>query len=197
MYALVVLAHPDPESLCVAAAGRAVDALRGSGHTVDMIDLYAIGYRPAMTEAERRAYQTESPVVDPLVAEHVDMVRRAEILVFAYPTWWSSMPAILKGWLERTLVPGVAFSLEPRKHRFRPELTQMRHLVGISTYGSTRPYVALVNDNGRRTVNRTLRLATRYKARRTWLACYGTDTSTPEDRSAFLDRVTQRLGQLR
>lgn len=161
-----------------------------------MIDLYAIGYRPAMTEAERRAYETESPVLDPLVADHAEMVRRAEILVFVYPTWWSGLPAMLKGWLDRTLVPGVAFVLDPATQRVQPGLTHVRHLVGISTYGSPRLYVAIVNDNGRRTINRTLRLATRFRARTTWMAHYSTDTSDPVERSAFLDRITTRLGRL-
>ena len=196
VHALVVLAHPDPDSFCTAAARRAQDALRDRGHTVEMIDLYAIGYRPAMTEAERRAYETERPVVDPVVAEHVEMVRRAEILVFVYPTWWSGLPAMLKGWLDRTLVPGVAFVLDPDTQRVRPGLTHLRHLVGISTYGSPRLYVAIVNDNGRRTINRTLRLATRFRARTTWLAHYSTDTSDPAERSAFLDRITTRLERL-
>jgi hypothetical protein len=72
--------------------------------------------------------------------------RRA--LVFVYPTWWSGLPAILKGWLERVLVPGVGFVLDERTNKVRPGLGQVRHLVGISTYGSPRSYVRSSTTTG-------------------------------------------------
>jgi NAD(P)H dehydrogenase (quinone) len=195
--ALVILAHPDADSFCSAAAQRAISALEAAGHEVDVVDLYAIGYQPAMTEAERRGYEGLTPVVDPVVASHVELVKRSEIIVFVYPTWWSGLPAILKGWMDRTLVPGVAFVLDPATNRVRPGLTHVRHLVGISTYGSPWAYVRIVNDNGRRTIARTLRLATRFRARITWLPHYSTDTSSATERAAFLDRITTTLGALR
>ena len=196
MRALVVVAHPLDDSFTHAAASTATDALRRAGHHVDVIDLYAIGYRAAMSTEERNAYETDAPVLDPQVAEHVELLRRADTLVFVYPTWWSSMPAILKGWLERTMVPGVAFSFDAT-NRVRPGLTHVRRIVGISTYGSKRLYVRAINDNGRRTISRALRLSTGVRARLDWLALYGIDSCTPEDRERFLDRVSTRMGGLR
>ena len=81
-----------------------------------------------------------------------------DTLIFVYPTWWSGLPAMLKGWLERVMVPGVAFGFDPDSERVTPRLGHVRRIVGISTYGSPRAYVAAVNDNGRRTLTRALRL---------------------------------------
>lgn len=196
MRVLVIHAHPDPESFGRALLTAALDGLSRAGHDTTVIDLYALDYPGGPTRDEWRAYETESPVLDPMVAEHVELVRSAEALVFVYPTWWSAMPAIMKSWLERTMVTGLAFTLDERTRLIRPGLGHVRHLVGISTYGSPRWYVKLVNDNGRRTITRTLRLSTGGKARTTWLPLYTLDGQSPEGRTAFLDRVRRSMEKL-
>jgi putative NADPH-quinone reductase len=193
----VVLAHPCADSYCHALAARAEDGLRAAGHDVVVVDLYALGVRPAMTADEREAYHGDTPILDPLVGEHAELVKRAEALVFVYPTWWSGLPAILKGWLERVMVPGVGFVLDERTNKVRPGLGQMRHLVGISTYGSPRSYVRLVNDNGRRIITRALRLSCGLRVRTSWLGLYAIDTSTAAERHAFLAEVEQKMAKLR
>ena len=110
-----------------------------------------------------------------------------------YPTWWSGLPAILKGWFERVMVPGVGFVFDA-KGKVRPGLKNVRRLVGISTYGSGRMYVKAINDNGRRTILRAMRLSTGLRTRSRWLGLYGIDTSTADDRAEFLDRC-ERLAR--
>jgi putative NADPH-quinone reductase len=124
-------------------------------------------------------------------------VSRAEALVFVYPTWWSGLPAILKGWLERVMVPGVGFRFDERTHKVRPGLGQVRHIIGISTYGSPRSYVRLINDNGRRILTRALRMSCGFRVRSTWLAFYAIDTSTPTAREEFAARVEREMAALR
>jgi putative NADPH-quinone reductase len=196
MRVLVIHAHPDSESFSHAILAATLDGLARAGHDATVIDLYALDYPGGLSRDEWRAYETNSPVLDPLVAEHVALVRSADGLVFVYPTWWSSVPAILKSWLERTMVMGLAFTLDERTRRIQPGLGHLRHLVGISTYGSPRWYVKLINDNGRRTITRTLRLSTGGKARTTWLPLYTLDGRTPDSRRAFLDRVRRSMEKL-
>lgn len=197
MNVLVVHAHPHPDSFNAAVFRTAVEALTAAGHHVDAVDLHRIGFRAAMSAEERRRYETDDPVVDPQVAEQIELVRAAQAMVFVYPTWWSTMPAVLKGWLERTMVPGVGFTLDERTNKVRPALTQVRHIVGVSTYGSPRAYVKAMNDNGRRTLLRALRLSTGWRTRTSWLALYAIDTATPDERRAFLDRVASAMADLR
>jgi len=195
--ALVVVAHPSTESYCHALAARAAAGLTAAGHDVTVVDLYELGVRPAMSAEERHAYHGDQPILDPMIDEHAALVRRAEALVFVYPTWWSGLPAILKGWLERVMVPGVGFFLDERTNKVRPALRQVRHIVGISTYGSPRTYVRLVNDNGRRILTRALRLSCGVRARPQWLGLYAVDTSTALQRTEFLAHVEQRMADLR
>lgn len=193
MRALLVIAHPCGESFCHAAARRAVTGLERAGHEVDVLDLYAIGFRAAMSREERVAYEGDDPISDPMVAEHAALLQHAEILIFVYPTWWSGLPAVLKGWLERTMVPGVGFLFDEHTKKVRPGLGQVRRIVGISTWGSPKPYALLVNDNGRRVLSRALRMSCGWRARPRWLALYGMDRSTDAQRSAFLRRVEERM----
>lgn len=194
MRVLVVHAHPNPDSFSHALRAAAVNGLLTAGHSVDLLDLYAEGFTAAMSEAERRAYESDNPVQAAEVRRCVELVKAADALVFVYPTWWWGLPAILKGWLDRVLVPGVAFTLGDGPPR--PALTNVRRLVGVTTYGSSRTYMRLFTDGGRRTIARTLRLVCHPRTRVQWLGMYSIDAATGEQRAAFLARVTRRMASL-
>ncbi len=216
MNCLVIHAHPDPESFSTALRLRAVQALEDAGHRVEVIDLYASGYDPAMSEQEHIDYYSNGLAhPDPVVAEHIEQLQRAEMLVFVYPTWWSGLPAIMKGWLDRTFLPEVAFTLgdadqvatdtnapdskapdskaPDAKAAVQAGLTNVTRLVGVTTYGSKRSDVAVLGDAGRRTITRTVRLVCAKRCKTTWLGLHQLDTATPEARTEFLDRVAEKL----
>ena len=194
---LVIHAHPDPESFSRAVRDATVASLTRSGHVVDVIDLYADGFDPRMTEAERLAYETQTPILDPAVADYARRLQSAEGLVFVYPTWWWGLPAILKGWLERVLVPGVGFVLDPTTNKVKPGLGHLRRVIGITTYGSSQLSTRIFNDAGRRVIMRCVRvLAPLLRCRTTWLALYRMDTASAADRDAFLRRVDRVLAAL-
>lgn len=195
MRAVVVLCHPAEPSFTRATSEAAVRGLERAGHVVTLLDLYAVGFQPVMTEVEYHAYHGDTPIIDPLVAESVRAVQQAEMLVFVYPTWWSSLPAMLKGWLEKTMVPGVAFVFDDA-NKVRPGLQNVRRIVGITSYGSSRMYVKAINDNGRRTLLRALRLNTGWRTRRTWLPFYAVDSASATERNAFIQRVERRMAGL-
>ena len=194
MRALIVFAHPEPTSFNGSVRDAAVAALVAAGREVDVIDLYADRFDPRMTTEERLAYETPHPILDPQIEDYVARVRRADALVFIYPTWWWGLPAILKGWLERVLVPGVGFVLDPTTNKVRPGLDHVRRVVGISTYGSSRSAMRIFSDAGRRTILRSVRLlAPLRRCRSTWLALYDMDHATDTERRAFISHVERTL----
>ena len=195
MRVVVVVAHPDPDSFNHAIASTATASLTRAGHAVTVLDLYAEEFRAAMSHDEQLAYHSDRPLLDPMAERHAGIIKRAEAMVFVYPTWWSTAPAILKGWLERVMVPGVGFVFDEHQ-RVRRGLTDVRRVVGISTYGATRLYVKVLNDNGRRTLMRALRLNTAVVTRRSWLALYEVDNCSLAQRQAFLQRVDRRMHSL-
>lgn len=101
-------ANPDPTSFGAALRDAAVEGYPAGGHELAVLDLYELDFDPCLSRDEHRYYfelATNHP--DPVVRQHIELVRRTDCLAFVYPTWWSGLPAILKGWLERVLVPGV------------------------------------------------------------------------------------------
>ena len=197
MQVLVVYAHPAQESLSAALFATATAALKRNGHAVDVIDLYGEDFEARMSRAERLAYETNTPMLDPMVQRHAAMLVRAQVLVFVYPTWYWGLPAILKGWLERTLVPGVGFVLDARTNKVRGGLSGLRRIVGISTYGSRHVETLALADNGRRIIMRCIRmLAPPLRCRTTWLGLYGLNRSSPEHIERFIRKIDTTLGSL-
>ena len=101
----VILAHPRPGSFNHALAEAACEALAGFGSEVWFHDLYAEGFDPLLpaSELERGARLPE------LVARHCREAALAEGFVIVHPNWWGMPPAILTGWVDRVLRPGVAY----------------------------------------------------------------------------------------
>jgi putative NADPH-quinone reductase len=194
MKVLVVLAHPNPDSFSHAIVDRVVCALANREHSVSVIDLYGLDYSPTITRAELAAYPTSEPAIDPMVIEHTRLIQECSTIVFVYPTWWSSMPAILKGWIDRTMLPGVAFSVDPQTLKLQPGLTSVRRLIGITTFGGPRLASFVVRDNGSKIVTRSLRAVCHRRCRTTWLRMFNVDSSTIAQREKFLQRV-ERIAQ--
>ncbi|MFF7456852.1 NAD(P)H-dependent oxidoreductase [Kitasatospora sp. NPDC008115] len=114
---LIVTAHPEPRSLTAALADFAVERLRSAGHEVRVSDLYAMKWQsalgaddfpehPAGARLEVLAAQGEATRAGRLAAElaaEQEKLRWADAVVFQFPLWWFSVPAILKGWIDRVL----------------------------------------------------------------------------------------------
>jgi NAD(P)H dehydrogenase (quinone) len=111
MRVLVVYAHPVEGSFVAALHRCVVTTLKEAGHEVDDCDLYAEGFQPALTRDERRAYH-DLDANRTIAPKEVERLKRCEGLVLVFPTWWYGMPAMLKGYIDRVWLPGVAFELK-------------------------------------------------------------------------------------
>src|SRR4051812_9057987 len=145
---LIVYAHPEPTSFTGALKDRAVEALIGAGHTVEISDLYAEGFNPvagrhdftSTVNPERFHYQTEQEFAarSGSFAEDIrreqERVEPADLLVLQFPLWWGGPPAILKGWCERVLAYGFAY-VDGR--RFDSGLFKGRRAIFSVTTGGT------------------------------------------------------------
>lgn len=188
---VVVIAWPSGP-LLTEAFTRMVAAAREAGHHVTAFDLEDQGFEATMPRAERGAYHDESGDWGELTP-WVAAVHRAEVLAFVYPTVATSLPPVLKGWLERVMLPGVAFVFDERTHRVKPGLTHVKRIVGVATYEESWTEMKLRTDNGRRIVQRALRLNTGLRARSRWVAAYRVGTIDAAGRAAFLHRAEQAV----
>jgi putative NADPH-quinone reductase len=108
MNILLVLGHPDPGSFNHAVAAAARAALEEGGHDVVFHDLCAEDFDPLLPAAE---IDTAAVLPEP-VRRHCEELRSADGIVIVHPNWWGQPPAILKGWVDRVVRPGVAYRFE-------------------------------------------------------------------------------------
>ena len=196
MKVYVVYCHPSATSFTAAARDRALAGLHSGGHDVRVTDLYADGFVPELSAWERTNHLSP-PDTKPEIATYAENLRWCEALVFVYPTWWAGQPAMLKGWIDRVWVAGVAYERPEGANRIRPLLQNIRRLVVITTHGSSKLINSLQGEVGKRIVNRSLRVLCSKKARTKWIARYSIDTTSDAQRAAYLDRVDKAMRNLR
>ncbi len=187
--ALVLFAHPVPESFSASLHTRVVETLTARGWDVDDCDLNAEGFSPVLTTEERRAYHEVGPNLAP-VQGYVDRLRAAQALVLVFPVWNFGFPAILKGFFDRVFLPGVSFRLE--NGFVKPNLTHIRRLAAVTTYGGTRTRAFLAGDPPRKVVTRAVWHVCRPE-RMKYLALYDMNRATDADRAGFLARVGREM----
>lgn len=123
MKVLIVYAHPEPKSFCAALKARAVEQLRAAGHEVVVSDLYAMGWK-AVADADdfadranpdylvyalEQRHACQSGTLSADIRGELDKVLWADLVIFHFPLYWASMPAILKGWIDRVFVSGICY----------------------------------------------------------------------------------------
>jgi len=191
---LVVYAHPVDDSFNSAVRDTVVRTLKEGKHEVRLRDLYAENFDPFLSASERALHHTP-PSTRPELGRDVEDLRWCEALVFVYPTWWSGLPAMLKGWIDRTWMNEVAWVLPAGANTIRPRLTNIRRLVAVTTHGSSKIVNALQGEPGKRTITRSIRVMCNRWCRARWIALYGLDKSTAESRAKYLNRVGQRVAR--
>ncbi|WP_158968238.1 NAD(P)H-dependent oxidoreductase [Chachezhania sediminis] len=193
MRALVVYCHPRPESFTAAIKATVLARLDAAGAEVEVLDLYAEGFDPVMDGPENAAYLACS-LGKAHVLDHVQALEWCDTLIFVYPTWWYGMPAMLKGWLDRVLLPGSAFLMPDAEHSdIRPGLTHITRLAVFTTCGASWWLTRLIGAPGRRTLLRGLRILCAKRCRTAFAAHYRMDSSTPDSRARHLTRVVRTL----
>jgi NAD(P)H dehydrogenase (quinone) len=105
---LILLAHPNARSFNHAIAEAARRALLAAGHRAVFHDLCAEAFPPELPAEEI----PETCVISPLIQRHCDELIAAEGIVVVHPNWWGQPPAVLKGWIDRIVRPGVAYRFE-------------------------------------------------------------------------------------
>ncbi len=193
--ALVVYVHPRPDGFAAAVRDRVLAALDAGGHQSTVLDLYAEGFDPRLTAEEHRLHRSP-PEDKPQIAAHVALVRACDTLVLVYPTWWSALPAMLKGWFERVWVNGVAAQVHDDGRPPSPLLTNIRRIIVVTTHGSPKWLNAIQGESGKRFAKRSLRASVNRRCRVHWIAFYGIDRSNLEERERFLARVSRRLARI-
>jgi NAD(P)H dehydrogenase (quinone) len=131
MKVLYVFAHPEPRSLNAALRDAALAELEAQGHEVQVSDLYAMGWKAEVDRADFPAWDEAAPLavapaskagyaagaLTPDVHAEIEKLLWADALILQFPLWWFSMPAILKGWVDRVFAYGFAYGVGEHSER--------------------------------------------------------------------------------
>ena len=196
MRALVVYCHPKPDSFNDAIKSLVMQKLTAAGAEVRLHDLYRDGFQPVLTTGEWEGYLSCPDNCAP-VQRGVDDLRWCDALIFVYPTWWYGLPAMLKGWLDRVMLPDVAFLMPDATHKnIRPGLRHITRLGVFTTCGASRWLTTIIGAPGKRTLMRGVGFLCKPGKRTVFAAHYLMDSSTETSRMAHLVRVGRQMDRL-
>ena len=188
--ALVVYCHPWEGSFTHAILEAACRGLACAGRSFEVCDLYADGFQPAMTREELARYNA-GVALDPLVTRYQDQLARARRLVLVFPVWWNDVPAMLRGWLDKVMLPG--FSWDATGSGLAGKLGHIARVDAYTTSSNPTDYMRERLGDG---IQGTLLDATFWQlgcGAGTWHNFGDIDRSTPETRAAWLAQVEEEL----
>jgi NAD(P)H dehydrogenase (quinone) len=152
MKVLTVVSHPRIESLTFTVADRFRQGLQEAGHQTEVLDLHRSGFNPILWEADEPNWSAEKQTFTPEVEAEMERMKKHDALAYIFPLWWYSMPAMLKGYIDRVWNNGFAYGSnslqhnrvlwlilagDSREHLAKRKYDQMiaRHLnVGLASY---------------------------------------------------------------
>ncbi len=190
----VIFGHPVETSYSASVFKTACRALADAGHDVDPADLYAEGFEPCLSRQERQCYH-DTEINTQGVESYVDRLRAADGVVMVFPVWNFGPPAIVKGWLDRVWLPGVAFRLDSGS--IRPALDNIRRFAVVVSYGQREWIVRwVIGDPLRKQLMRSSRRCLNRQARTLWMPLYDMNRNDDDVCRRHLDRVAAGMTRL-
>ena len=193
----VVHAHPVEDSYNRALFNAVVETLTQRGHEVDALNLYDEAFLAVMSREERLNYHDVPGNLTALTKPYVDRIMATEAMVFVHPVWNYGYPAILKGYFDRILLPGVAFVLEggegSDKGTMRPNLKHIKKVAFVTSYGGDRLRTMLMGDPPRRLARRWAWATFGTLTPPKYLALYDMNNCTPERLTGFIGKVRSAM----
>lgn len=138
MKTLIVYYHPYKGSYCNAILNAVISGLKKSGQPNKVIDLEADGFDPVMKAKDLMAFgqagrgeDIATTDVDPVILRYKKKLEWSERVVMIFPIWWMTMPAMMKGFVDKVIFPGVAYDMDGG--RLKSRLKSLRQVTVIST----------------------------------------------------------------
>lgn len=107
---LIINGHPDKESFCYALSAAFMSGIDSNRWSIETLHLTDLEFNPVLAYGYRKRIELE-----PDLAGALEKIKAADHLVWVFPMWWYSLPALLKGFIDRTFLPGIAFAFKAGK----------------------------------------------------------------------------------
>ncbi len=200
MKTVIVFNHPYEGSFCNAILEAVQSGLHRSGHTTDLIHLDADGFDPVMRAKDLQAFvkagkgEPVDDLLDPAILHYRQKLRAADHLVFIFPIWWELMPAMTKGFIDKVIFPGVAYTHDG-PYRMAPAFTGIKSVTLITTMNTPSLMYRLLFGNA---VKKALMTGTFWKTgykNRKWISLNMVKFRSDEKRRKWLQQIEQRFAR--
>lgn len=180
----IIYSHPWHGSFNYAILKTITDKLSAENKEYHVIDLHKDNFNPVFSEEELALY-SQGKAIDPLVEKYQQYVGESDQIVFIFPNWWNTIPAILKGFFDKVLLKDFAFNYVGG---FTPLLAIDKTLVITTSEHPSANFEYFINHCFAEDM-----LASVGIRNMQWLSCKGTSKGTDENRREFLDKVIAAL----
>lgn len=180
----VVYGHPYDKSFNAAIRQTVIDTLRGENAACTLIDLYADGFDPAVREPELALY-SQGRTCDALAQRYMEILGATDRIIYVYPVWWGTEPAIVKGFHDKVLLKDFSWVYSP-EGRLLPKLHIGQTTIFTTSEAPTECFSAYFADYLPAHVFAAVGMANA-----AWHNFGNITQSTPEERTAFLELVAE------
>lgn len=196
MRVVIVFNHPYSGSFCHAILNAVTKGLQQAQHDVVLIHLDNDGFNPIMTAADLKAFRDKSPV-DSKVIEYKETLEKAEHLIFIFPIWWELMPALMKGFIDKVIFPGVAYDYTNESNtRMKPLWTKVKGVTLITTMNTPKILYFTLFGNA---IKRAFMFGTFWKLgykNRKWISLNMVKMVSQEKRTKWLVNLENKFAAL-
>ena len=195
MKVVIVFNHPYEGSYCNAILNSVTRGLEKANHQIDIINLDKECFNPVMTAADLKAFRDKQPI-DPKVVEYKNRLKQADHVVFIFPIWWELMPAMMKGFIDKVIFPGVAYDyVNGSNTRMKPLLTNIKGVTVITTMNTPRILYRIIFGNP---IQKALMLGTFWKLgykNRKWISLNMVKQVSIEKRQSWLNKIEKTFAK--
>ncbi|WP_125761620.1 NAD(P)H-dependent oxidoreductase [Companilactobacillus hulinensis] len=138
----IIYTHPYNNSFNHAILNTMTNYFDSNNEAYQIIDLYKDDFNPVLSSVELQQYST-GKVTDPLVTKYQKMISESDELIFIFPIWWHNLPAMLKGFLDKTMLNNFAYNED---NGWSGLLTYIKKATVITTSTVTKDY--LITESG-------------------------------------------------
>lgn len=195
MNTLIVFNHPYSGSYCNAILESVTSGLKKAQHNIDLIHLDKENFNPVMTAADLKAFRDKNPI-DPKVIEYKGRLEKADHLIFIFPIWWELMPALLKGFIDKVIFPGVAYDYKPNGISMFPLLKNLKGVTVVTTMNTPKILYRLIFGNP---IKNALLKGTFWKTgygKRKWINLHMVKMASDEKRKKWLENIELKFSKM-
>ncbi|KIA98787.1 MULTISPECIES: NAD(P)H-dependent oxidoreductase [unclassified Flavobacterium] len=193
---LIIFNHPFKGSYCNALLDAVQEGLKTAQHSMDLIHLDNEQFNPVMTAEDLKSFRDKKPS-DRQVIAYQQRLEKADYLVFIFPIWWELMPALMKGFIDKVIFPGLAYDYANDKNtRMKPLLNNIKGVTVITTMNTPRYIYRWIFGNAiQKAFMRGIFWKLGYKNRK-WISYNRVKMVSQSKRENWLDELEKKFSKL-